>query len=254
MRRRGVRPEAWITVAIVVVLLAAWELAARRGSISTLFFPAPSQVFETLVGLVRSGRVARDLGATLGRLFAGLALGCIPACFLGLMMGWSRRVRNALDPIVAAIHPIPKIAILPILMVLFGIGELSKVMAVAFAAFFPMLINSQAGVRSLSPLLFEVVRSYGARPRQVLWHVVLPGSLPMILAGLRISINVGLLVTIAVEFLAARHGLGSLIWMSWETFRTEELYAGVVVIALLGIAFAQLIAWLHRKLIPWRPV
>jgi ABC-type nitrate/sulfonate/bicarbonate transport system permease component len=138
-------------------------------------------------------------------------------------------------------------------MVLFGIGETSKLMAAAIAGFFPMLINSQAGVRAISPLLFEVLESYGARNRDVFLRVVLPGSLPMILAGLRISVNVGLIVTIAVEFVSAKRGLGTLIWLSWETFRTEDLYAGVIVIAVLGIAFAQFLRLLNRVLTPWQP-
>ena len=246
-------PEGLATLAVLAIGIAAWEIASRRGMISALFFPAPSLIFTNLVEMIATGRILEDVAATMTRLIGGLAIGCVPACIIGLMMGWSTRVRNALDPIVGALHPIPKIAILPILMVLFGIGETSKLMAAAIAGFFPMLINSQAGVRAISPLLFEVLESYGARNRDVFLRVVLPGSLPMILAGLRISVNVGLIVTIAVEFVSAKRGLGTLIWLSWETFRTEDLYAGVIVIAVLGIAFAQFLRLLNRVLTPWQP-
>jgi len=245
--------HAWmLPVGTVATLLLAWEAGVRAGLISEVFFPAPTTVVVTLVGLLSSGQLLPDLAATLGRTVAGSLIGCVPALAIGLTMGWSPRMRAALDPIIAAIHPLPKIAILPLLMVIFGIGETSKVTTIAIGAFFPMLLSAAAGVRQISPLHFEVVRSYGGSRRKVFTRVVLPGSLPFVLTGLRLSLNVALLIAIAVELVAASNGLGRIIWLAWETLRTEQLYASLVVIAMLGLAFNAALGWLARWLVPWQ--
>jgi NitT/TauT family transport system permease protein len=246
-------PRRLLPAAVAGGLLAFWEAGVRLGAVPEFFFPAPSTIVRTLIELTAAGILLPHLGATLARTAAGALLGCLPAAVLGLLMGWSPRVREALDPLVAALHPLPKIAVLPLLMVIFGIGESSRVIAVSIGAFFPMLLATAAGVRQISPQHFEVVRSYGGRPRQVLTKVVLPGALPVMLTGLRLALNVALLITIAVELVTARVGLGHLIWMGWETMRTEHLYAGLVVIALLGVGVNALLGRLAARLVPWQP-
>ncbi len=235
----------------VVVLLALWELGSRVGQVPTLFFPSPTTILRTLVRMVGNGTIPRDLAATLLRVSEGAVLGCVPACLLGLAMGWSVRLRAVLDPLVAAVHPMPKIAVLPLLMVIFGIGEVSKVVAVGLAAFFPMLLSTVAGVRHISPQLFEVARVYGAGRRKTFLRIVLPGALPMMLTGVRLAVNLALLITVAVELVSARTGLGRLIWFAWETLRTEELYAGLTIIAAVGVGFNALLARLTSSLVPW---
>ncbi|HUO84081.1 MAG TPA: ABC transporter permease [Thermoanaerobaculia bacterium] len=247
-----IRVERLITAAIVIAFFGSWEAAARLDLISKLFFPAPTIVAKTLVDGLASGRLVTDLVATATRLGFGLLLGCIPAILLGYVIGWSKRMALIIDPLIAAIHPIPKIAVLPLLMILLGIGEASKLAAVAFSCFFPMVITVAAGVRQVSASMFDVVRSYGGSRIQIVRHVILPGSLPFLLAGLRIAVNVGLVVTIAVELAASRTGLGALIWLSWETLRVVDLYAGLVLIAAVGIGSASLIQWLTRRLVPWQ--
>lgn len=237
---------------LAVAGLAGWELASRTGAVEGTLFPPPSLISATLVRLVVEGGLIVDLGATLRRVLLGGVLGCVPAGVIGIAMGWSGRLRALLDPVVAALHPLPKIAILPLVMVVLGIGEVSKVAVVAVAAFFPMLINAMAGVTQIDDQLFEVVRSYGASRRKVLTRVVLPGSLPLVLTGLRIALNVALLLTIAVELVSARTGLGTRIWLAWETMRTEEVYAGLLVIGSLGVAVNRLIGSLTEWLTPWQ--
>ena len=241
----------WLMLGLVVLGLAGWEVGAAVRLIPAFFLPPPSRVVRTLVALTLSGELWRHTGATLLRVGEGVLLGCIPACLIGLAMGWWPRVRAALDPLVSALHPLPKVALLPLFMVLFGIGELSKVVAVAVAAFFPTLLNALAGVRQISPQLFEVARCYGASRRKVFTRVVLPGSMPMLLMGVRLSVNIAIMITIAVELVAARSGLGTLIWLAWETMRTEQLYAGIVVIAAIGVAVSALLDFAGRKLLPW---
>jgi NitT/TauT family transport system permease protein len=245
------RPEWWVSAAVVVVGLAVWEWGVRSGGISALFFPAPTSIAVTLAELVSDGELTTHLVATLSRLALGFAAGGLPALVLGSAMGWSRRLRVAVDPFVAAAHPIPKIAVLPLIMIIFGIGETSKIVVVAVAVFFPVLINTMAGVRQISPIYLEVAENYGAGWFKVFTRIVLPGALPLVLTGARLALNTALVVTIAVELVAAQEGLGEMIWFAWETLRTEELYASLIVIAALGIGLNVLLQWLTAGLVPW---
>jgi NitT/TauT family transport system permease protein len=241
-------------IRLLSLLLAglAWEGMSRTSIISPLFFPPPSVIFLSLYDLFISHTLWTHLGVTLMRMSLGLLLGGIPGILVGLGMGWSSRARVLLDPLVAALHPLPKVAILPLIMIIFGIGELSKVMAVAVAVFFPVLINSMVAVLQIEPLFFEVAKLYGAGRGKTFKRVVLPASLPMIMAGVRIALNSALLITIAVELVTARQGLGALIWLAWELFRTEELYAGLFIIGLLGVLTNWFMTQIQARLIPWR--
>jgi len=230
-----------------------WELAGARGLISSLFFPVPSAIFKKFIEMAYSGRLADHLEVTVLRLLVGMFFGGGIGLLLGLMMGWSNRLRSALDPLVALLHPIPKIAVFPLIMVILGIGEVSKVVLISLAAFFPMVINAMACVRQIHPVYFKVARNYGAKPGQVFQKVVLPGSIPSVLAGVRIATNTALVLTIAVELLASDRGLGAMIWMAWETLRMSELYVGILVAALLGIGFNVLFWICMNRLVPWNP-
>jgi ABC-type nitrate/sulfonate/bicarbonate transport system permease component len=248
--------RSWRAVAVpgllVVATVAAWEAAAREGWLPALLLPAPSTIAATLASLVASGELIGETAATVSRVFIGLVLGGVPGALAGLAMGWSRRARTVGDPLVAALHPIPKIAVLPLIMVLFGIGDASKVVVIAVSAFFPMLIGAMEGVRQISPIHFEVARNCGASPAKVLARVVLPGSLPMLLAGARLALNTALLLAIAVELVLTKNGLGAMIWMAWQTLRVDRLYAALVAIAALGVAFNAILQRLSSALVPWQ--
>jgi ABC-type nitrate/sulfonate/bicarbonate transport system permease component len=245
------RPEPWISVLIVFAILAIWEWLARSGHISALFFPPPTKILRSFFELLLNGKLLVHLKASLIRLTLGFVLGGLPGLALGLFMGWSPRTRSIVDPIIAALHPIPKIAIFPLILVVFGIGEASKVVAIAVAAFFPMLINSMAGVRQISPVYFEVTRNYGASLWKTFTRVVIPGSLPMVLTGARLAFNIALVIAIAVELLAAKEGLGVMIWFSWQTLRIEDLYASLIATALLGISANFIIQRISVHMAPW---
>lgn len=243
--------EQWIPLLILSGAVAGWELSVHLGWISALFFPAPSVIAQTLLAQLMGGDLLTALGATLLRLSMGLLLGGGAGLLLGLIMGWSTRVRRALDPLVAALHPIPKIALLPLALVLFGIGETPKIVLIAVSTFFPMLINTVAGVQQIAPIHLDVARNYGATPLKLFRRVIVPGSLPLILTGVRIALNTALLVTIAVELLMAQEGLGSIIWMAWQTLRVEEMYATLIVIACLGMMGNGALAYGARYAMPW---
>ncbi len=232
--------------------LMVWELLSRSGAISPMFFPPPSSIAFVVSEMISGGGLFVDIGVTVVRVLAGFLIGAGSAVVVGLAMGTWPRVAAQLDPWVAALHPTPKIAVLPLILVIFGIGEASKITLAALGAFFPMLINTVAGVRQISPIYFEVARSYGADRRRLFTRVVLPGSLPLIMAGARISINVALMLTIAAELVTAQRGLGQVIWFAWQTLRIEEVYGGLFVTSLLGIILSALLERLARRLMPWR--
>ena len=244
---------SWLPAAIALSGLVIWELVARQGWVSTLFFPPPSLIFRTVIRLSLSGVLLENTLTSLERLSLGVLIGGGAGTLLGLGMGMSSSLRQMIEPIVSAAHPIPKIAIFPLILILLGIGEPSKVAVTSLAAFFPMLINTMNGVLQIHPIYFQVAENYGASRLKVFFRVVLPGSLPFILTALLLALNITLLITLAVEMISALDGLGGMIWLSWQTMRTEEMYASLLVIILLGIGFNSLFHRLVRHLIPWQP-
>jgi NitT/TauT family transport system permease protein len=252
-RDRKLPLERWLSAAIAAGILLIWEIASRTGIADATFLPAPTTIVRTLVREMAGGVLLQHLGATLLRVFPGLILGAVPGLLLGLAMGWSRKLRVIVDPFIAAIHPVPKLALLPLLMVLLGLGELPRITIVAIAAFFPVLLSAIAGVRQISPVYFEVAENYGASRVKIMTRVLIPGSLPMVLTGLRLAVNAALVLAIAVEIASATTGLGALVWLSWQVLRIELLYATVVITALLGITLNACLQWLSRRLVPWLP-
>jgi len=243
--------DRWIAAGIAIGLLVLWETLSRAGVLSRTFVPAPTSIVRTLVAETASGVLPLHLGATLMRMVPGLLTGGLAGLVLGLAMGWSRRMRGVVDPFIAAMHPVPKLALLPLFMVLLGLGETPRIVVVALACFFPMLLSAMAGVRQISPVHFEIAKNYGASRAQMLMRVVLPGSLPMVLTGIRLAANAALVLSIAVEIASATTGLGSLVWLSWQVFRVELLYATIIITAVLGISINALLQWSARRLVPW---
>ncbi len=240
-----------LAASIAIALIAMWELAARKAWIEPLVFPPPSLIAKALVTLVRQD-LFHNIGISLVRFFGGVIGGSIPGILFGLCIGWLPRLQRVVDPFISAIHPLPKIVLFPLFIVIFGVSEWAKIASIALTVFFPTLINASAGARAISPLYLEVIRNYGGKRFDTFRHVVLPGSLPMILNGIRIATNLGLLVTIAIEFTVMSPGIGSVIWLALQTMRTENLYAGVVIISLLGVSVNAIIQTLLRRVTPWQ--
>ncbi len=248
---RSSRRDHFVSVVTPIVLVVLWEALVRFRMLDARFFPAPSHVAIAFWGLARSGQLWEHLTISLWRICWGFVLGALPGIVVGLLMGMSPTLRAMLDPIVSAVYALPKIAILPLVMLIFGIGEVSKIVIVAVAAFALVLINAMAGVRGIDPVLLEAAQSFGAGRRQLFWHVILPGALPIIFAGLRLGLGVSLVVIIAAEFVAAKSGIGYLTWFSWSTLVTEEMFVGLAIIAILGILFTEGLKRLERVMIPW---
>jgi NitT/TauT family transport system permease protein len=169
-----------------------------------------------------------------------------------MVMGLNRWVRATIDPLVAALYPIPKIAILPLLMLAFGLGDGSKIAVVAMAVLFLTIINTTTGVLQLDRIYFDVARNYGTPWYKLFTRVILPGALPTIFAGLRISLGVSLVVLVGAEFVASEAGIGYLIWVSWQTLVVENMFVGIIVITVLGVLSTLFLHEVERLLVPWR--
>ncbi|GEP55004.1 ABC transporter permease [Reyranella soli] len=251
--RRRARLEKVLGILSPLLILVLWEIVVRAGLLDARIVPAPSMILETFKSLIESGELARHVGVSLTRVFVGLLLGAMPGLVVGTLMGLSPMTRAIVSQIVASLYPIPKIAIFPLVMAIFGIGELSKYVLVAIAVFFFMAINSFAGVANVERIYWDVGRSFGVSRFRAILTIALPGALPMILAGLRLSLGVSLLVLVGAEFVGAKSGIGYLVWNSWQVFDVESMYAGIIVIGLLGWAFFAMLDELERRLVPWAP-
>ena len=241
----------WGAAIIVATVAILWELSVRTHVVSGMFLPAPSRILRQLALGLWGGSLLASLGATALRVAAGLVIGSIAGAVFGSLMGASRRLARLLNPLVAAVHPIPKLALLPLFMVFFGLGETPKVVVVSTAAFFPMLLSTMAGVRHIANVHFDAARTYGASRRQLIRHVVIPGSVPMMLSGLRLAANIAFLSAIAVEMVAAKNGLGAEVWLAWQVLRLDELFATLVVIAAVGLSVNVVLRSLSRRIAPW---
>ncbi|MFC5722306.1 ABC transporter permease [Streptomyces gamaensis] len=241
-------------VALPLLLLGGWEAAARTGVVDALLFPPPTRIVGRLAAMAADGELGEHVAATLGRLLPGYALGTLGGAAAGFAMGVSRTVRAALGPLFAALYCVPKTATLPLLLLVFGLTETPRVLSVAITVFFVMQINTLAGVRQIDPRMLQTARSYGASGLRLLRFVLLPGALPAMLTGLRTAIGLGVVVVVAVEFVASERGLGFLIWNSWTLFQPDRMYVGLLTVALLGAVLAAAVTVAERWLVPWRAV
>ncbi len=234
------------------MLLILWEVLVQAGLLDKRFFPAPSSIVGTFGSLIASGELFRHLQASIARIIIGFLLGAIPALIIGVAMGLSRWVRAFLAPMIAALFPIPKIAILPLVMLIFGLGEQSKWVIIAIGVFFLVLYNTMAGVMNIPNIYLDVGKNFGASKVQFFYTVALPGALPLIFTGIKLAAGVALLIIVAAEFVGAKTGIGYLIWQSWQTFSVETMYVGLVVISILGYLVSLSLDELEHFLIPWR--
>lgn len=246
LRRYGV------SLLVLLLLLLLWEGAVAVRLLPPVLFSPPSVIAITVFSSILDGSLGATLAITLWRVLLSLILGAGAGIGVGVLMGWSRTVRENVDPWIAAAHSIPKIALLPLFIFFLGIGDEPAIVLGALVAFFPMLINTMTGVAQINPIHFQVAANYGARLPQQFVRVILPGSLPMILSGLRIAFNATFITIIAVEMVHGSKGLGVVIWQAWETLQVELLWSSLVLSAFIGIVFNLLLVLVNRRLVPWQ--
>jgi NitT/TauT family transport system permease protein len=215
-------------------------------------FAAPSSIVVGFVHLSRSGELWANLSASLVRLFWGYLLGGVPALALGLAMGLYRPVRAIVDPLVATTYPVPKSAILPLVLLIFGLGEASKIVMVALGVFYPMIINTMAGVLEIDRIYLDVGKNFGAGRWQTFRTIALPGAAPLIMAGVKLGAGMGLILIAIAEMIGAQSGIGYMIWNAWQLMAVDTMFVGLIVIALLGFAFSWVLDEVERWLLPWK--
>jgi len=209
-------------------------------------------VLEALVELARSGALAVHLGASLSRIAAGWALGTAAGFAAGLAIGLASLARSVGVPLVSALFPIPKIALLPLMILWFGIGEASKVATIALGVFFPTAIAVHAAVDGVPRNLVRMAQSFGVPARDILRKVVLPGAWPAILAGFRITASIALILVVSAEMIGAQQGIGQFVLQAGNLMIPEDLLAGILVLSLLGLAIGALIGAVERRTTRWR--
>jgi NitT/TauT family transport system permease protein len=235
-----------------LVVLVVWEILAKTDVIDTRFWPAPTDIIKQLWDGIFHGDLAHDTWLTTVRLLIGLAIGGAAGLIAGLAMGLWRPARLALRPLIAMTYPIPKIAILPLFLVLFGIGETSKWALVAVGVFYMVAINTLAGINTIESVLDETATVYRVSWWRRIRTVTIPGAMPLIITGLELGIGVGFLLVVAAEFVSSQSGLGYAIWQAWQTFNVPLMYAALAVVAIYGIVIQLLSRWLNRRLVAWR--
>jgi len=250
-RRRAV--EVALAAAVPLLLVLVWQLAATQAWIDARVYPAPSTILSDGWDRAAAGDLWPDVWATLRRVLTGYALGTAAGYALGLLMGSLPLVRAALEPTLDALYVVPKLALLPIFLNMFGLGEGPQTALVATTVFFFVWISTMSAVIAIPSGHRDAGRVFGASPWQMFRHVLLPASLPSVLVGARIAAGVAVLVIVASEQIAATNGLGHLIFDSRALFRNDVMFVGIVCVAVLGVVFSELVRLLGRLLTPWAP-
>jgi NitT/TauT family transport system permease protein len=248
---RGTRLRYFAGVISVVSGLILWEVVSRVFIANPLFLAAPSQIVQAVFSLTLSGEMQRHIAISGVEFVLGYVIASVIGIVLGFAMANSATAKRALQPWISGLYATPTIALAPLFILWLGIGIWSKVLVVIFLVLFPVTINTEAGLRTTSPRLIEMLRSFGATPGQIFLKVSLPSATPFILAGLKLGIGRGLIAVVVAELFGSRAGLGRLISQSADAFNMPELFAGVIVLAVAGIAMTAGFGWLERRLVPW---
>lgn len=246
------RPVKWIGLAVFAALIGLAEAGTRAGWIGALTLPRPSDVFLTFVELYSSGLLWSHLAPSLTRLLVGAAAGASVGISVGVLIGLFSHVRAGLTPLVAAIFPIPKIALLPLFVIWFGIDEGSKYALIAFGTFTPTVVATYGAVDNVDRTLIRMGQSFGLSWTSIVAKIVLPGAMPGILSGLRISLSIAIILLVAAEMLGAEYGIGAYILEAGSLYDLERLFVGVSVLSLLGVTVSALIGQAERRLLHWR--
>jgi ABC-type nitrate/sulfonate/bicarbonate transport system permease component len=240
-----------LAILVPVLLIVSWQVAATARWIDVRFFPGPTQIVADWRGLVASGDYATHLGASAQRIAVGYVLGAISGVLVGLLIGRARLIRKALEPTIIALYTVPKLAILPLLLLILGIGEAPKLTLIAVTVFFIVLINTNGALEAVPAAHVEAGQSFGLNRIEMVRHIILPAASPQIFVGLRIAAGMAVLALVGAEFVAAESDLGYLIWNSWNLGIPSYMYIGIVTISVLGVLANGLLRLAQRLCLPW---
>jgi ABC-type nitrate/sulfonate/bicarbonate transport system permease component len=253
-RGAGFAPEAgrysgWIALALVIGL---WQLAGSAGVVNPVFLPAPSAIVRAIYQLAVSGALWRHLSVSIMRIGTGWFIGTAAGVIVGFAIGLSSVARGVGITFISALFPIPKIALLPLLILWLGLGEEPKIATIALGVFFSTAISVYSGVDAVPRNLVRMAQSFNVPFHTIVTRVIWPGALPSILAGFRISASVALLLVVSAEMIGAEFGIGAFVLQAGNLMRTDQLLAGVVILSLFGLAVGRLINLLETRLLHWR--
>lgn len=252
--RRGraptVRPGV-ISFALLLAILAMWELAGRNELINPFFLSWPSAIAAAAWRVLAEGQLAANLWVTGYAYIVGVAAACLCGSLLGLAMGWWRNFGRVIDPFVVFFSAMPRIALYPVLLMMFGIGDMSRIMIVFIGVVFPVLFNAYVGAKQTPQVLIDVARVFGYSNNKLFFAIVLPSSLPYLMAGFRIGITLGMILVVVAEFFGGSSGLGQKIAMTAQLYRTPEMYAWVIYTSLVALAIVRGTDYLERRALRW---
>jgi NitT/TauT family transport system permease protein len=252
IRTASTRRNAWfLQAAFHVCLLLGWELLARY-FVPPQFLPPPSAIARAFITTTQSGELPKQLSQTLSVLLLGYGLAIVTGLAIGIAMGMFPFLRRALDPYVSAFYAMPTVAFVPLVMIWIGLGFEAKVFLTWFVSMFAVIINAEIGVANVPPQFIETARAFGCNRWQIFRRVILHASVPFFIAGIRVGLGRALVGVIVAEMFTALSGLGYMVVLYGNTFRTAELFVPLVTLAVLSIVITKLIYRLERQVAPWR--
>jgi ABC-type nitrate/sulfonate/bicarbonate transport system permease component len=245
--------RAWLALCSVFFLVTAWELLLTYiFPVNPFFFTKPSLIAAAFKEQIQGAKLWHDLAVSSQAFLWGFSLAVIVGIPVGLVMGWRRRVEYSLDPFLTALYASPLVALAPLFIIVFGVGVLGKAALVFLLAVFPFIFNAFAGVKSTDSLLINVIRSYGGTEKDLYFKVILPSTMPYIIAGARLAIGRGLVGIIVGEFYAASEGIGFAITQAGDTYRLPDMFVGIIILSLIAVALTELTRKLELRIAPWR--
>jgi ABC-type nitrate/sulfonate/bicarbonate transport system permease component len=239
----------WIGVAFVLI---GWEAVVAGARLNPIYLSRPSQILIALITMFRTGGLLSDLLATLARIFGGFAIALVAGTLLGIWMATSERVSAIADNFIAALYPLPKVTLIPLLIIWLGTGGPFMLAISALGAIFPIVINTVLGIRQCDPGLVLAARDLGATNRQVICMVLLPSAIPSIFAGVRLGLGVSIILVVAAEMVVGKVGLGARLYLAGQVLETEQVFAVLIVLAILGIAVTKAQDLIDVRLNQWR--
>jgi NitT/TauT family transport system permease protein len=252
---RGVTKGFWRVFGrsiAIVAFLTFWELAPRLGLAEPAFLPPLSEVLRTGLELLRNGQLINHVQASLSRSLVGFGLAILYAVPLGLAIGWYRPFSNVVSPLLEAFRNTAALALLPVFILILGIGEASKIALVVYSCSFPILLNTIAGVKSVDPLLIKSARTMGLSPFRLFHKVILPAAIPTVFVGIRLAGAYSLLVLVAAEMIGAKAGLGYLIIYAQYNFQIPNMYVGILSLTVFGLTFNQILQQIEKHFTRWK--
>jgi ABC-type nitrate/sulfonate/bicarbonate transport system permease component len=238
-----------LAAAIPVLLVVLWWFASANSQ--SIYYPPLSEILTDFKDTWLGPYFVQDLLPSMGRMFAGLGLACVLGISLGILLGRIATLRHAINPVLQFIRSIPAVALVPLSIALFGIGDVPKILLIAFVAVFPILLNSIDGVRGVDPGLEQVARSYRLTRIQRVMYVQLPSAAPQMFAGIRVSLGLSFIMMVVTEMVAARNGVGFQTLTAQQTFHVPQMWAGMIVLGLLGALVNQGFVIFEHRLLQW---